>query len=164
MSDRGARGRVWLICCILQRIYSPPDLRAHFDCAGLQNLVGCHGCSSSTLVVVPCAFSGLVITFRGRSEESPVFWWSIRSTFRELCRCGRFVNRDFWTCVAPVCRPWPPGPTFGAPQTLHADLFGRALPAEEPGRVRAKPVVNLRLISTAIESAASRRGKIAGHG
>ena len=53
-------------------------LEVRFDCAGLQNLVGRGGgpFGDCALVVVPCAFSDMVATFRGRRKGNLVFWWS----------------------------------------------------------------------------------------
>ena len=52
-------------------------LEVHFDCAGSQNLGGRGGaCRDCALVVVPCAFSNMVVTFRGRHKGNLVFLWS----------------------------------------------------------------------------------------
>ena len=53
-------------------------LQVHFDCAGSQNLLGAAGASRNCApaVVVPRAFSDMVVTFRGRREGSLVLWWS----------------------------------------------------------------------------------------
>ena len=46
-------------------------LEVHFDRADSQNLVGWRA-----LVVAPCAFSDMMVTFRGRRKGNVVFWWS----------------------------------------------------------------------------------------
>ena len=52
-------------------------LEVHFDCAGSQNLGVRGGClSDCALLVVPRAFSDMVVTFRGMRRGNLVFWWS----------------------------------------------------------------------------------------
>ena len=110
-----------LIRCYLQYIHAsqtPPSafrLRRLAEAAGASN--------DCALVVVPCAFSYMVVTFRGRRKANLVFWWSKveffvtgardRSGFASKCRfrgrCNTLamvvivevtgvVNRSFWTC------------------------------------------------------------------
>ena len=70
-------------------------------------------CSDCALVVVPCAFSDMVATLRGRRKGKPVFSRQVQGVGAALLpnagfvagpavwrwwRQAHAVNRDFWTC------------------------------------------------------------------
>ena len=47
----------------------------HFDCAGSHSLgAAVRASNDCALVVVPCAFSHMMVTFRGRHRGNLVFW------------------------------------------------------------------------------------------
>ena len=73
----GARARMRLSRCYLQYIHSPRDLRGVFRLRRLAESQACRiwWAGASALVVAPCSFSDLVITFRG-NEGNLVLWWS----------------------------------------------------------------------------------------
>ena len=56
----------------------PLDIvNVHFDCAGWARRIwvpAAGACRDCALVVVPCAFWYMVITFRGRRKGNLVFW------------------------------------------------------------------------------------------
>ena len=69
-----ARGLDRLIHCYLQHIHASRNRRtaqAHKIC-----LPPVGASSDCALVVVPCAFSHMVVTFRGRRKGNLVFWCS----------------------------------------------------------------------------------------
>ena len=65
----GARIRVRQIRCYLWLLHSTAQA-CRICCARAGAFLDC------ALVVVPCTFSDLVVTLRGRHKESLVFWWS----------------------------------------------------------------------------------------
>ena len=58
-------------------------LDVHFDCAGLQNLVGWRGCSSR--LRSRCGAVRMVVTLDGRHTGNLVFGGP-KSTFRDRCK------------------------------------------------------------------------------
>ena len=51
-------------------------LEVHFDFAGSQNLLGGGASRDCALVVMPCALSDMMVTFRSRRKGNLVLWWS----------------------------------------------------------------------------------------
>ena len=59
--------------------FMPLDVvNVHFDFAGSQSLGASNDCA---LVVAPCAFLHMVVTFRGRRKGNLVFWCCFKVNF-----------------------------------------------------------------------------------
>ena len=96
-------------------------LQVHFDCAGSLNLGVRGGCFDCALVVVPCAFSHMVVTFSWQAQEKPrafvvqfrffVTGSRDRSCFTSMCSFrGRRNTLDMAVIVEeliPTTHPYP---------------------------------------------------------
>ena len=126
-----AHGRARLIRCCLQYVHAPRNPRSAFR---LRRPPAAGASDDCALVVAPCAFSHMVVTFRGRRKGSLVLFGASKSTFRDRCKgwigavllrrtvfaagaaldfVTGAVNRDFLTCGS--CADFVAGAALGKP-------------------------------------------------